>query len=70
MAHRPYPNVDRALNQIGRHYPDPPVVELECLRPLGESFARLRESTRQALASQPGRYVLSTRHPDAVSGPS
>lgn len=64
MAHRPYPNVDRALNQIGRHYPEPPRVELECLRPVGEVFIRMREGARGALAdAEPGRYVLSTRRP-------
>ncbi|GGV37419.1 hypothetical protein GCM10010293_41230 [Streptomyces griseoflavus] len=61
MAYRPYPNVDRALNQVGRHYQVQPVVELECLRPMSESFTRLRESARKVLADQPGRYVLSTR---------
>ncbi|AJP04805.1 hypothetical protein TU94_28535 [Streptomyces cyaneogriseus subsp. noncyanogenus] len=63
MAYRPYPNVDRALSQLGRHYPGPPLVELECLRPMGDAFARLRESTRQALAAAEaaGAYVLSTR---------
>lgn len=68
MSHRPYPNVDRALNQIGRHYPDPPAVELECLRPLAESFTKLRENTRRA-AEQGfgvGTYVLSTRRPGVV----
>jgi len=63
MAHRPYPNRERALNQIGRHYPGPPVVELECLRPIGEAFSRLRENTREAAANaeSAGTYVLSTR---------
>jgi len=58
MAYRPYPNVDRALHQIGRHYPEPPRVELECLRPVGEN-------TRRALAGAEaaGFYVLSTRRP-------
>jgi hypothetical protein len=65
MAYRPYPNVDRALHQIGRHYPEPPRVELECLRPVGEAFTRLRENTRRALAGAEaaGFYVLSTRRP-------
>ena len=72
MNHRPYPNVDRALRQIGRHYPDPPVVELECLRPMAESFTKLRENTRRA-AEQGfgvGTYVLSTRRPGVVGDPS
>lgn len=71
MSHRPYPSVDRALGQIARHYPDPPVTEMpEGLRQLGESFAALRENTRRA-AEQGfgvGTYVLSTRRPGVVSG--
>ncbi|MER7053518.1 hypothetical protein [Streptomyces sp. NPDC000351] len=63
MAHRPYPSRERALNQLGRHYPNPPVVELECLRPIGEAFDRLRENTKAAYANAEaaGTYVLSTR---------
>lgn len=63
MAHRPYPNRERALNQLGRHYPGPPMVEMECLRPLGEAFDRMRESARKAAAGAEaaGTYVLSTR---------
>lgn len=72
MAYRPYPNVDRALSQLGRHYPGAPLVELECLRPMADSFTRLRGNARQALAmaDAAGRYVLSTRRPGAVSGPA
>ncbi|WP_369167747.1 hypothetical protein AB5J49_07765 [Streptomyces sp. R28] len=73
MAHRQYPNVDRALNQIGRHYPDPPATEMpKGLRQLGESFAPLRRNIRRA-AEQGfgmGTYMLSTRRPGGVSGPS
>lgn len=63
MAHRPYPNRERALNQLGRHYPGPPVAVLECLRPLGEAFDRMRENARKAAADAEtaGTYVLSTR---------
>lgn len=64
MSYHPYPSVDRALGQIARHYPDPPATEMpEALRPLAESFDRLRENTRRA-AEQGfgvGTYVLSTR---------
>lgn len=71
MSHRPYPSADRALNQIARHYPDPPAVETpEGLRQLGESFAALRTNTRRA-AEQGfgmGAYVLSTRRPGVASG--
>lgn len=63
MSYRPYPSVDRALAQVHRHAPSVPVVELECLRPLGEAFTKLRADTQRALrvASDPGTYVLSTR---------
>jgi len=72
MAYRPYPNVDRALRQLDRHYPPAPVVELECLRPLGEVFTQMRDSAQRALAGADGagRYVLSTRRPGVVGGPS
>lgn len=73
MAHRPYPNADRALNQLDRHYPDPPAAKMpDGLRPLAQSFSRLRENTQRA-AKQGfgmGTYVLSTRRPDVVSGPA
>lgn len=73
MAYRPYPNVDRALNQLDRHYPDSPAAEMpEGLRQLGASFTRLRENTQRS-AEQGfgmGTYVLSTRRPGVVSGPS
>ena len=73
MSHRPYPNVDRALSQIARHYPDQPATEMsEALRPLAESFARLRENTRRAAGQGfgAGSYVLSTRRPGVVGGGS
>jgi hypothetical protein len=70
MSYRPYPNAERALKQLDRHYPPAPVVQLECLRPLGDSFARLRESARRAAGQGfgAGTYVLSTRRPGVVSG--
>ncbi|MFD9465310.1 hypothetical protein [Streptomyces sp. NPDC060027] len=72
MAHRPYPNADRALRQIARHYPDEPVMAMpECLRPLADSITRLRVNTQRA-ADQGfgvGDYRLSTRRP-VVSGGS
>lgn len=73
MSYRPYPNVDRALGQLARHYPDLPATEMpEVLRPLAESFDRLQQNTRRA-AEQGfgvGTYVLSTRRPGVVGGPS
>ncbi len=63
MSYRPYPNADRALHQLDRHEHPVPVVDLPCLRPLGESFERLRESTRRAAEQGFGldEYRLSTR---------
>ena len=51
MAYRSYPDVDRAMNQLVRHYPEPPaeVLEMpECLRPMVDSFDRLRVNARRA----------------------
>ncbi|MFF7142218.1 hypothetical protein ACFZB5_13350 [Streptomyces nodosus] len=79
MAHRPYPNRERALNQLGRHYPEPPLVE--CLRPMGEAFTKLRaaaagwrpdfvmDGETGQIAPFVGDYQLSTRHPGVVGGP-
>ena len=64
MAHRPYPNRDRALAQVYRHAPPVPGVQMpERLRPMAKSFARLRENTRQAAEQGFGldEYRLSTR---------
>lgn len=70
MTYRPYPSVDRAMSQLARHYPDPPEASvLECLRPVADSFDRLRVNARRA-ASQgfgAGTYVLSTRRLGVVS---
>lgn len=73
MAYRPYPNVDRALKQLDRHYPPAPVPSLPpALRAVGDSLGQLRENTRRAAGQGfgSGTYVLSTRRPGAVSGPS
>jgi hypothetical protein len=70
MAYRPYPNADRALRQLDRHYPVAPEAPvLECLRPMTESFDRLRANARRAAdrGFGVGTYVLSTR-PGVVSG--
>lgn len=71
MAYRPYPSVDRALAQLHRHAPSVPVVELDCLRPVGEAFERMRAHAQRAsrMASEAGTYVLSTR-PRVVGGGS
>jgi hypothetical protein len=63
MTYRPYPNVDRALAQVARRRPPAPIVELECLRPMSESFARLRENTQRAAEQGFGvdEYRLSSR---------
>jgi hypothetical protein len=64
MAYRPYPNADRALRQIDRHYPTAPVIQMpERLRPVADSFAQLRLNAQRAMAAQleAGAYHLSTR---------
>jgi hypothetical protein len=72
MSYRPYPNPERALKQLDRHYPPAPVIQLECLRPMAESFAKRRVDTQRAARQGfgAGTYVLSTRRPSVVSGPS
>lgn len=75
MTFRPYPNVDRAMKQLARHYPDPPAPAVEmrdCLRPMAASFARLRVNARRAIEQGPsaGGYVLSTRRLGVVSAGS
>ncbi|MDX3243678.1 hypothetical protein [Streptomyces sp. ME18-1-4] len=50
MSYRPYPNADRALRQLSRHYPEAPAAPvLECLQPMTESFDRLRRNVARAL---------------------
>jgi hypothetical protein len=62
MAYRPYPNADRALRQIARHYPDEPVIPMpECLRPMAASFARLRVNTRQAMQAWRPDFMMDGR---------
>jgi hypothetical protein len=73
MAHRPYPSIDRALHQIGRHYPDVPVIPMSpAMKSAADGFQRIREGLRQATQQGlgAGTYVLSTRRPGTVSGPS
>ncbi|MFJ3984466.1 hypothetical protein [Streptomyces fungicidicus] len=84
MAHRPYPNVDRALRQLDRgRRPEPPTefqlrlaeqaqAALETAdRLVGPVVRNFREGlSRWAETHEPGRYVLSTRRPGIVSGPA
>lgn len=72
MSFRPYPNVDRALAQVTRRRPSAPVIEMpECLRPMAESFDRLRVNTQRAAEQGFGmtadEYRLSAR-PRVVGG--
>lgn len=55
MSFRPYPNVDRALRQIHRR---------------SEDEAELLEQESQEFLVGEREYVLSTRRPVAVCGPS
>lgn len=55
MSFRPYPNVDRALRQIYRR---------------SEDDAELLEQAREAFLVGEREYVLSTRRPGVVCGPS
>jgi hypothetical protein len=71
MNYRPYPNAERALKQLDRHYPPAPVIPMpECLRPMADSFAKLRVNAQRAAGQGfgAGTYVLSTRRPGVVSG--
>ncbi|CAL9350022.1 hypothetical protein SUDANB1_00441 [Streptomyces sp. enrichment culture] len=64
MAHRPYPNVDRALRQLDRHYPPAPVTPMPpALRSVGDAIGQLRKNAQRAAAQGfgAGTYVLSTR---------
>lgn len=63
MAHRPYPSIDRALHQIGRHYPDAPVIPMSpAMQSAADGFLRISGGLQQA-AQRAGTYVLSTRRP-------
>jgi predicted lysophospholipase L1 biosynthesis ABC-type transport system permease subunit len=71
MSYRPYPDRDRALKQIDRHYPPASAVALSpALRSVGEGFQQIRSGLRrgaeQGLGA--GAYVLSTRRPGVVGG--
>jgi hypothetical protein len=65
MAHRPYPDRDRALRQLHRHDPRrSKVLTPPAWRDLEEGFDRMRHSARQVLAAQrqwSGVYRMSTR---------
>ncbi|MEU3613556.1 hypothetical protein ABZ725_14730 [Streptomyces sp. NPDC006872] len=70
MSHRPYPNRERALRQLGRHVdPAPTIPAPTALLQFGESMARMREGARRVLAAQfpVDQYQLSTR-PGVVGG--
>jgi hypothetical protein len=83
MAYRPYPNRERALKQLDRHYPPLKLQSSEFQLHLAEQaraameragqvagpFVRnFREGlTRWAEAQASGTYVLSTRRPGTVS---
>lgn len=70
MAHRPYPVPARALRQIlRRHRYELPTDLLGAAQPSGQEAAERLQAAFAALPSA-GRYVLSTRRPGAVSGPS
>ncbi|MGW9371215.1 hypothetical protein ACWGVR_14530 [Streptomyces xanthophaeus] len=49
MPHRPYPNADRALRQLGRHHVQQPVPPSELSIRLGEQAALCLAAARQAL---------------------
>lgn len=68
MAYRPYPNAARALNQIGRHYPDVPVIPMSpAMQSAAEGFQRIRAGLQEAARMDfgAGTYVLSTRRTPA-----
>ena len=68
MSIRPYPSADRALNQIARHYPDPP-APVRYVIGLGRDVGNIRAMTEdEAAGLTAGTYVLSTRRPGVVSG--
>ena len=69
MTYRPYPNAERALRQLDRHYPPAPVVPAPRRIPMsGTILAAMRrhqQAAGQGLGA--GTYVLSTR-PGIVGG--
>ncbi|MET9813124.1 hypothetical protein [Streptomyces sp. NPDC006355] len=65
MSYRPYPNPERALKQLDRHYPPAPVI------PLAERIRTAIRAGQERVVQQgfgAGTYVLSTRRPGVVSG--
>ena len=73
MSYRPYPNAERALKQLDRHYPAAPVIPMSpALRSVSDGFQRIRSGLQYAAGQGFGAsaYVLSTRRPGVVSGPS
>ncbi|GAA2703990.1 hypothetical protein GCM10010095_82850 [Streptomyces anthocyanicus] len=56
MTVRPFPSAARARSQVMRHY--------------GNQIPAHLLPTRRDPQGQPGVYVLSTRRPGTVSGPS
>lgn len=67
MAHRPYPDRERALRQLDRHYPGRQPLTAYAWGPGGRTAG---ERLHAAFASLPKArdYVLSTRRPGIVSG--
>ncbi|MEV4783950.1 hypothetical protein AB0K53_00600 [Streptomyces tuirus] len=73
MSYRPYPNAERALKQLDRHYPPAPAIPMPpALRAVGDAIGQFRKNAQRAATQGfgAGAYVLSTRRPGAVSGPS
>jgi len=83
MSYRPYPNVDRALRHLDRGSRPEPPTEFQlrlaeqanaAMEYAGRVVGPVMQGMREGLADwserQPGRYVLSTRRPGTVSGPS
>ena len=55
MAHRPYPNADRALKQLDRHYPPAPVIPMSpALRSAGDAIGQLRKNAPRAAGLRRG----------------
>jgi hypothetical protein len=65
MAHRPYPNRDRALRQLARHEPTtPPVPVTPGLLAVADFVGRMRGYGRHVVTSAGlpvGEYRMSTR---------
>lgn len=63
MSYRPYPDRERALKQLDRHYPPAPVVLSPALQVVSDGFQRIRGGLQQAgrQGFGAGTYLLSTR---------